>query len=184
MGSNGLEKFDFVIPLSSYDLQKPSEWFDNLLKLTKSSLCYLTQEYLSSFGENVNDYSMLPIITKRKFDLKTIPIQCILLTEALLWSNNMRKLIEMNKILDIKYAYNYLNKSIAECSNLQTANVDRRLKEILSKLVLYYLYQKEVTQNLMKLKDLDCNSYEWQVALKYEFDSKSMLRRESSKHTS
>jgi hypothetical protein len=183
IGSNGLEKFDLFLPLNSYDLQKTSEWFDNLLKLTKSTLCFLTQEYLSIIGNNANDYSTLPIITKRNIDLTAVPFQCILLTEALIWSNNMKKMLEMNKNEDIKYVFNYLNKSINECSSLQTGKCEKRLKELLSKLVLYYLYQREVTLRLMKLPELSYFSYEWQVALKYEFDTSVKFQRVSSKNS-
>lgn len=181
IGSNGLEKFDLFLPLNSYDLQRTSEWFDNLLKLSKSTLSFLTQEYLSKIGDNANDYSALPIITKRNFDLKSVPFQCILLTEALIWSNNMKRMLETNKNEEIKYVFNYLNKSITECSNLQTAKCEKRLKELLSKLVLYYLYQREVTLRLMKLSELNSYSYEWQVSLKYEFDLSTRFRRASSK---
>jgi hypothetical protein len=143
----------------------------------------LTQDYLSIIGNNANDYSTLPIITKRNIDLTAVPFQCILLTEALIWSNNMKKMLEMNKNEDIKYVFNYLNKSINECSSLQTGKCEKRLKELLSKLVLYYIYQREVTLRLMKLPELSYFSYEWQVALKYEFDTSVKFQRVSSKNS-
>ena len=178
IGSNGLEKFDLVLPLNSYDLQKTSEWFDNLLKLMKSTLCFITQEYLSGLGEKANDYSQLQIITKRNFDLTSIPFQCIMLTEALIWSNNIKRMLNTNKNEEIKYVYNYLNKSISECSNLQTSKCEKRVKELLSRLVLYYLYQREVTLSLMKLSELNAHSYEWQAALKYEYDASTLFARQ------
>lgn len=89
-------------------------------------------------------------------------------------------MLDTNKIIDLKYVNNYLTKSISECSNLQNSNCEKRLKEIYSKLILYYIYQKDITQKLINDKNLTLNSYEWQSAIKYEFDTKSIISRNNN----
>lgn len=66
-----MESFDLSFPLGSYDLQKASEWFDSLLKLIKSSLCFMTQEYLSSHDESAGIWIIVNIskLNSIQFDL-------------------------------------------------------------------------------------------------------------------
>ena len=48
IGCNGEETFQLFTPLVSYETQKCAEWFDNLLKIIKSSLSMHTQTYLEA----------------------------------------------------------------------------------------------------------------------------------------
>ena len=101
---------------------------------------------LNYFWLNIKDYSTLQIIPKRNVDLTSIPTQCIVLGESLIWSKNVAKLLETKKPEDLKYALKYFQRSIGELCNLQRTNIEPRIRDMYNSIILTFNYYKEVTQ--------------------------------------
>jgi hypothetical protein len=149
------------------------------MKLSKSSLCKLTTDYLTSvcfYG----DFQSLPAITKRSKNLLSIPMQSVCLVETLIWSKFIQHIIESKQLSNLNYALSYLQRSVSECTSMQLINsCELRLKQLYFKLTLVYLNQIEITKSLMKVENLSKHSYEWLRVLKYDCDMRKVLVRKS-----
>lgn len=63
-GSNGNEYVKFFTPLRQANLQKASEWFSNLSKIIKSSLCKQAHTYLDKLElHNGTTFSSLDVLS-------------------------------------------------------------------------------------------------------------------------
>ncbi len=90
IGCNGEETFQLFTPLVSYETQKCAEWFDNLLKIIKSSLSMHTQNYLETI-ENFGIYFWIQKISMLNFYLKSVLFDKIIIV-CLCWRSAWSKL--------------------------------------------------------------------------------------------
>lgn len=149
------------------------------MKLSKSSLCKLTTDYLTLVC-NYGDFQSLPTIIKRSKNLLSFPIQSVCLVEALVWSKFTQHIIESKQLSNLKYALSYLQRSINDCTSMQLINTcEARLRHLYLKLTLLYLHQLEITKYLMEIQNLSKYSYEWLSVLKYDCDMRKVLIRKS-----
>ena len=117
------------------------------------------------------DYLTLPYVTKRLKEPNEIdlpPLQSTILSEALIWTKQLTRIIKMNKFNDLNSVLNYLFKSVSELSNT-IGESQPDLRDFYSSLILWFLHARDLTQELADCKTLNELSYEWLRILKYKY---------------
>ncbi len=95
----------------------------------------------------------MPIVKPAQFlEIYGIPLQSIILAEAIIWAKYVKKLIETNNLKDFKNVVQFLHKSLTECTASYAYATSDRERDIYKNLIIYYMYQKDVTQGQFKLK--------------------------------
>ncbi|XP_022079964.1 dynein heavy chain domain-containing protein 1-like [Acanthaster planci] len=147
-----------------------------------AELCLLEREAPSADCEE----AVLKSAVKRSFShwLLRFPIQCVLVTEAILWSQDVRRVLkegtrEKLKILRERYQ-SRLDQYVAilrdNCSRYLSSETRTRLHMLLGSLVSEGLHQRDIMQTLMSLPEPSLNSFDWQKTLHYVMESRPILQ--------
>ncbi|XP_038044677.1 dynein heavy chain domain-containing protein 1-like [Patiria miniata] len=123
---------------------------------------------------------------KRSFShwLLRFPVQCVLVTEAILWSGDVRRGLKDARKETLKgisdQHQNRLDQYVAilrdNCSRYLTSETRTRLQMLLGALVSAGLRQRDVMQTLMSLPEPSLSSFDWQKTLHYVMETRPILQ--------
>ena len=87
------------------------------------------------------------MLDKRIREADNIPMQIVLLGEAIYWCRGVTKIIETKKFDDFKYILNYFNNSISQFSSYQINPCEAVHRELYAKLILWMIFTRDVTNS-------------------------------------
>ncbi|XP_073235787.1 dynein heavy chain domain-containing protein 1-like [Porites lutea] len=185
--------FEEVLPLISVipASPRPQGWLATLEERMRNTLIKsLAECVLRRLSGKENPSDLLELMTTegtyiayQDHTLLKFPNQCILTTEAIMWSKDMSEALQNGSLRGLSD----LKKSLAgfmvdlsgairknmECND--TSAINNRLELLLAALAAMTIHQRDTVTDFMKQGITDVNSFEWASQLQHQIEIKPVL---------
>lgn len=139
---------------------------------------YTIMEQLEKAKATKNDVEKLVVNIKNTFQhwLLRFPLQCVLLSEAIIWSKSVKSAVKDSSETELRsirgnkrHCIDQYVTVVRENMQKETQNDnEKRLHTVLYSLISQALYHRDIVENILAKPCLEKNDFGWWSSIKYE----------------
>uniref|UniRef100_A0A8W8M9M4 AAA+ ATPase domain-containing protein n=1 Tax=Magallana gigas TaxID=29159 RepID=A0A8W8M9M4_MAGGI len=198
------EEIDLVVRVQAFP--KASKWLRTLENVMKNTLAMILQacvqtrveegsrqpiHILEELSKLDQDQSSQPELTRKiqhsfRHWLLRFPVQCVIVTEAILWERSVNKALERGTLDDIKAIRCNLESRLGQYTDVLRKSYSfngkvppstkKRLHTLLCGLINQCCHQRDVLGAMLENSAVSDGGFEWLRVLRYHMDIQNVLR--------
>nr|XP_022307447.1 dynein heavy chain domain-containing protein 1-like isoform X3 [Crassostrea virginica] len=198
------EEIELVVRVQAFP--KASKWLKTLENVMKNTMAMTLQACVQTRVEEgsrqpihiLEELSKLDLepdsqqdLTKKiqhtfRHWLLRFPVQCVLVTEAILWERSVNKALERGTLDDIKCIRSNLESKLSQYTDILRESYNfngkiptstkQRLHTLLCSLINQCCHQRDVLTAMLDNSEVSDGGFEWLRVLRYHMDIQNVLR--------